>query len=43
MDGIGGVMREYNLGGGGVGIFGVVLGVVDEGWEVIVLSTCLLP
>ena len=41
--GLGGVMREENLGGGDVGIFGVVWGVVDEGWDVVVLSACVLP
>ena len=43
MDGIGGVMREENLGGGGLGIFLAVWGVVGESWEVVVLSDCVLP
>ena len=42
LGGLGGVMREENLGGGDVGIFGVVWGVVDEGWDVVVLSACVL-
>ena len=30
-----------NVGRGGLGIFGVVWGVVNEGWEVFVLSACI--
>ena len=37
LDGLGGVMREDNLGGGGIDIFEVVWCVVDRGWEVVVL------
>ena len=43
LNGIGGVMREDNLSGGGVGNFRVVLGVVDEGCGVVFLSPFLLP
>ena len=31
-------MGEVNLGGGGLCIFGVVWGVVNEGWGVVFLS-----
>ena len=38
LGGLGGVMREENLGGVRLGVFGAALGVADEGWEMVVLS-----